>query len=150
MNREIEELLLNNGASMVGFAKVEGLYQKADPEGPRSEDSVTEPFEIPEYPCGISIVLAYPREIIRGISDPKTIQQPRCGSCKLCTDACPGGAISGRNWSPELDRDEFFDVMACRRKAREISAKALDKKISLCGKCIEVCPYTRRYTAAAQ
>jgi len=72
----------------------------------------------------------------------------RCGSCMLCTNACPGGAISGRVWTPELDRDEFFDAMACRRKAREIAAKALNKQITLCGKCIEVCPYTRKYTEA--
>ncbi len=243
MNQEIEKLLLENGASMVGFARVEGLYQVVDMEGPRTEDSATEPFGIPEYPSGIAIVLAYPKEIIRGICDyptteyyedyhrlshqlddlavkcsqyirrqgfqahpqlvaatkefgifrtilphktvavkaglgwigksalfitepygsairlatvltdapldyPKNILQPKCGSCRLCTEACPGKAISGRNWSPELDRDDFFDAMACRRKAREISAKVLDKKITLCGKCIEVCPYTKQYTKA--
>lgn len=243
MNQEIEKLLLNEGASMVGFAKVEGLYQEVDLEGPRSEDSISEPYEIPEYPFGIAIALAYPKEIIRGIGEhptmeyydayhrlnmhldelalrcaeyiekqgyhaypqtletikefgifrtilphktvavkaglgwigksalflteaygsairltsvltdapveyPNTILPPKCGSCMLCTEACPGGAISGRNWSPELDRDEFFDAMACRRKAREIAAKALNKKITLCGKCIEVCPYTKQYTTA--
>jgi epoxyqueuosine reductase QueG len=208
----------------------------------RSEDSETEPFEIPEYPYGISIILAYPREIIRGIHDeptmeyynaynhnkhqlddlmmkcadyiksqgynayaqtgdvkefgifrtimpnktvavkaglgwigksalfitedfgsavrlgsvltdmpvpcPETIFQSRCGSCMLCTKACPGGAISGRNWSPDLDRDDFYDAMACRKKAREIAARVLNKKATLCGKCMEVCPYTRRYTEA--
>ncbi|MGB8451461.1 MAG: 4Fe-4S double cluster binding domain-containing protein [Anaerocolumna sp.] len=64
----------------------------------------------------------------------------------ICTDACPGKAISGRVWSLVLDRDDFFDAMACRKKAREIAAKSIDKKITLCGKCIEVCPYTRKYT----
>ncbi|SEW46561.1 hypothetical protein SAMN05421659_1351, partial [[Clostridium] fimetarium] len=27
-----------------------------------------------------------------------------------------------------------------------IAAKSLEKQITLCGKCIEVCPYTRKYT----
>jgi len=55
-------------------------------------------------------------------------------------------AISGLTWNPKLDRDEFFDALACRKKAREIAAKSLEKQITLCGKCIEVCPYTRKYT----
>jgi epoxyqueuosine reductase QueG len=80
---------------------------------------------------------------------PLNIKEPEvesiCGSCMICANACPGKAISGRNWSPELNRDDFFDVGACRKKARELAAQALDKKITLCGKCIEVCPYTRKY-----
>ena len=71
--------------------------------------------------------------------------QSSCGDCMVCKEACPGNAISGRLWSPELDREDFFDALACREKAREISAKSLKKQITLCGKCIEVCPYTKRY-----
>ncbi len=242
MDLKLKEMLLEHGASLVGFAQIEGLYYKADLEGPQSEDSEKEPFEIPEYPYGVSIALAYPKEVIKGIQDgptmeyydayhsskhqlddlavlcaeyikaqgykaypqtgetkefgifrtimphktvavkaglgwigksalflteaygsavrltsvltdmpmeyPKTIPQSKCGSCMLCTKACPGGAISGRNWSPDLERDDFYDAMACRKKAREIAAKVLDKKITLCGKCIEVCPYTKKYTEA--
>lgn len=240
MNEELIQLLQKNGASMVGFAQLEGLYGNVDRKEPRSEDSETEPFEIPEYPYGVSIALAFPREVIRGISNAPTMEyyngyhslnakldelasictayieqqgyhaypqvtttmkeygnfrtimphktvavkaglgfigksalfitkqygsavrltsvltdaplevnepiiKSACGSCMLCADACPGKAISGRSWNPELDRDELFDVAACRKKARELAAQALDKKITLCGKCIEVCPYTRRY-----
>lgn len=241
MNREIEQMLYENGAFMVGFAKIDGLYSKADLEGPRSEDSVTEPINIPIYPYGISIVSAYPKDIIKNIgvaptmdyydachslndkldelaimcadyikkqgfqAYPQTVKsikeygisrtimphktvavnsglgwigkstlfitekygsavrltsvltnapldyhksiiQSKCGSCMLCKEVCPGKAISGRSWNPELDRDEFFDAMACRKKAREIAAKTLDKQITLCGKCIEVCPHTKKYT----
>ena len=56
-------------------------------------------------------------------------------------------SISGKNWSEKLDRDEYFDAVACRVKARELSLKYLNKQITLCGKCIEVCPYTRKYLA---
>ena len=244
MNKEIEQLLYENAASMVGFAKIEGLYNSVDLSGPRSEDSVTEPIDIPRYPYGISIVLAYPGEIIKNISNAPTLEyydayhrvndkldalanlcagyikecgynaypqtvssikeygifrtimphktvavhaglgwigksalfvtepygsairltsvltdapidynqqipHSKCGGCMLCTNACPGKAISGRNWSPELDRDEFFNALACRKKAREIAANAINKQITLCGKCVEVCPYTRKYTASA-
>jgi epoxyqueuosine reductase QueG len=79
----------------------------------------------------------------------KATIKSKCGGCMICTQACPGKAISGRAWSPELDRDEFFDAVACRKAAREIAAKSIQKKITLCGKCIEVCPYTRKYTRDA-
>lgn len=241
MNQEIEQMLHNNGASSVGFAKIKDLYHDADLTGPRSEDSVTEPINLPKYPLGISIVLAYPKDVIKNISTSPTMEyydayhrlndklddlaimcaeyiqkqgyhaypqtvsatkeygifrtvmphktvavnaglgwigkstlfitekygssvrltsvltdapldynkvtmNSKCGSCMLCTNACPGKAISGRPWSPELYRDEFFDAMACRKKAREIASKSINKQITLCGKCIEVCPYTRKYT----
>ncbi|QHQ60837.1 4Fe-4S dicluster domain-containing protein [Anaerocolumna sedimenticola] len=241
MNQEIEQMLLENGASMVGFAKIGELYSNVDLNGPRSGDSVTEPINIPNYPLGISIILAHPKDVIKNISISPTmdyydayhrlnnklddlaiqcaeyikeqgynaypqtvlatkeygifrtvmphktvavhaglgwigksalfitekygsavrltsvltgapleynkqIMQSKCGSCMLCTNACPGKAISGQIWNPELNRDEYFDAMACRKKAREIAAKTIDKQITLCGKCIEVCPYTRRYT----
>lgn len=241
MNQEIKRMLLENGASMVGFSKIDELYSNVDLNGPRSEDSVTEPINIPHYPFGISIILAHPKNVIKNIHNAPTmdyynayhrlnnkldelailcaeyikeqgynaypltvsatkeygifrtvmphktvavraglgwigksalfitekygsavrltsvltdapleynkqIMTSKCGSCMLCTLACPGKAISGRAWSPELDRDEFFDAMACRKKAREIAANAIDKQITLCGKCIEICPYTRKYT----
>lgn len=241
MNYEIERMLLENGASMVGFAKIDGLYNSVDLSEPRSEDSVTEPFDIPHYPYGISIILAHPKEVIKNIdiaptmeyynayhrlnhqlddmailcadyikkrgyhAYPQTVSatkeygifrtvmphktvavhaglgwigksalfitekygsavrltsvltdapleynqlfiHSKCGSCMLCITACPGKAISGRNWRPELDRDELLDAMACRKTAREIAAKSINRQITLCGKCIESCPYTRKYT----
>jgi len=73
------------------------------------------------------------------------IDQSRCGSCTVCMDHCPGKAISGKLWDVTMDRDAFFDAAACRKAARSLSAKFLNEEISLCGKCIKVCPYTRRY-----
>lgn len=241
MNQEIEGLLYENGASMVGFARIDKLYSKVDLSGPRSEDSVTEPIEIPQYPYGIAIAHALPKDVIRNISNSPTLEyyetyhklnekldylaelcakyiekqgyhayaqtvsrtkeygifrtvmphktvavnaglgwigksalfitekygsavrltsvltdapikysnhlmKSKCGGCMLCKEACPGNAISGRLWSPELDRDDFFDAQACRKKAREIALKTIQKQITLCGKCIEVCPYTKKYT----
>ncbi len=73
-----------------------------------------------------------------------------CGDCRLCKQACPGNAISGRLWTPDLDRDYFFNPFACRNKARELSADRIQQAITLCGKCIEVCPYTQTYLLASK
>ncbi len=73
------------------------------------------------------------------------ITESLCGNCMVCHDACPGKAISGRLWNSKLDRDEFFDPIACRKKARELAAEKIQKEITLCGKCFVVCPYTRAY-----
>ncbi len=74
MNIEIESLLLNNGASMIGFAKVEGLYKKPDFEYQKTEDYTTEIIDIPHYKTGISIILAYPKDVIKHISNFPTIR----------------------------------------------------------------------------
>lgn len=73
--------------------------------------------------------------------------QPRslCGDCTRCRDACPGQAVSGRLWSPGLDRDAFFDPLKCRAAARRRAKQMIDKEITLCGKCIQICPFTQRY-----
>jgi epoxyqueuosine reductase QueG len=80
---------------------------------------------------------------------PLTFSEPnvksKCGSCMACVDHCPGRAISGKLWEAGMDRDDFFDAAACRKAARALSKALLNEEISLCGKCIEVCPYTRGY-----
>jgi epoxyqueuosine reductase QueG len=68
-----------------------------------------------------------------------------CGNCSACQKACPADAVSGKNWDVSLQRDDFWNAAACRKTARERSFQSLGKEISLCGKCIEICPYTRRY-----
>lgn len=74
----------------------------------------------------------------------KPVNQSKCGECLICTDACPAGAISGKEWETGLYRDEFFDPVKCRRTARERSKQGFGGKHTICGKCIEVCPYTQR------
>ncbi len=68
-----------------------------------------------------------------------------CGGCTACTAACPGGAITGALWDVGTYREELVDVNACRRAARALAAELIGEKITLCGKCIEVCPYTKSY-----
>lgn len=73
MNQKIEQMLLENGASIVGFARIDGLYNKMDLNEPRSEDSATEPIKIPNYPLGISIILAHPKDVIKNIRTSPTM-----------------------------------------------------------------------------
>jgi epoxyqueuosine reductase QueG len=73
------------------------------------------------------------------------INNSRCGACMICTDTCPAGAVSGKLWELGLYRDEFFDPVKCRKTARERARQGFNGEITICGKCIEVCPYTRQY-----
>ena len=73
------------------------------------------------------------------------VTESKCGNCMKCKDACPGKAISGELWRVGIDRDEFINITMCRRKARQIANEKIHKEITLCGKCIEICPYTQRY-----
>jgi epoxyqueuosine reductase QueG len=73
------------------------------------------------------------------------INKSRCGNCMACTDACPGHAVSGKAWEAGLYRDEFFDPVKCRKTARERAKQGFGENTTICGKCIEVCPYTQRY-----
>jgi len=77
------------------------------------------------------------------------IDRSRCGACMECTVACPGGAVLGIAWDVSMEREAFYDAVKCRKTARARALQGFGVEISQCGKCIEVCPYTRRYTTPA-
>lgn len=74
-----------------------------------------------------------------------SINESKCGNCTNCAAACPAAAIKGVAWNINSTRDELVDPFKCRKKARELSKEKVGIEISICGKCIEVCPYTKRY-----
>lgn len=75
----------------------------------------------------------------------KPVNQSECGGCTACQNACPAGAIHGVTWEPKTGRDALFDYIRCQKTARSRSAQGFGKCEALCGKCIEACPYTKRY-----
>lgn len=73
------------------------------------------------------------------------IMSSKCGDCIICKNACPGNAIFGKLWELGKDRNELLNPLACRKRARELAYHNFGIEITLCGKCIEICPYTQRY-----
>ena len=77
------------------------------------------------------------------VSEP--INVSRCGSCTACASACPGQAIKGALWDVNAPLESLVDVEDCRKAARALAADMIGEQITLCGRCIETCPYTRAY-----
>jgi epoxyqueuosine reductase QueG len=74
----------------------------------------------------------------------KPIVASRCGKCRKCVDSCPAGAISGSNWSVGSARESIYDAFACRKTAMNLSKdQGIDSTI--CGICINACPWTQKY-----
>lgn len=74
----------------------------------------------------------------------------RCGDCSICTDACPAGAVMGENWQAGVSREALVDVHRCRETARELFFQTFGKQVSICGRCIVVCPWTIKYLDKSQ
>jgi epoxyqueuosine reductase QueG len=72
------------------------------------------------------------------------ITDSRCGDCTICVDECPGGAAEGLLWNIMVKRNDFFDAYKCHDTARERSNRA-GIESTICGKCIVVCPWTKKY-----
>jgi epoxyqueuosine reductase QueG len=62
----------------------------------------------------------------------------------ICAAACPANAISGKVWELGLYRDEFFNPDECRKACQVRSKQGFGGENTICGKCIEVCPYTKK------
>ncbi len=96
----------------------------------------------PEYGNSISLGSLLTDEVL-DYGTP--ITSSMCGTCTNCVDICPAGALNGKLWDTTVDRSEFFDIKACRTKATEITLKTIGIKKDTCGRCITVCPYTKKY-----
>jgi len=83
------------------------------------------------------------------ITTGKPVATSLCGKCTACVDDCPGRASSGRNWNVDLHRDSFFDAFACREAAHKLAREYIGVDNSICGKCIVVCPWTKKYIKKA-
>lgn len=69
-----------------------------------------------------------------------------CGDCRWCVEHCPAKAIVGMNWEAGATREHIYDPAACFKMARTL-AGARGIKATICGVCINACPWTQRYLA---
>ena len=74
----------------------------------------------------------------------RPIEASLCGKCSICADNCPGKVSTGLLWNIHVPRNQFYDPFKCREYCRKISKEAIDKDMSLCGKCVCICPKGRR------
>ena len=72
------------------------------------------------------------------------ITESRCGSCEDCKKICPAGAVTGKNWVPGMNRDDFYRALDCRDKIKE-RGKSLGLTEGTCGLCFWVCPWTQKH-----
>jgi hypothetical protein len=68
----------------------------------------------------------------------------RCGDCRCCVEACPGEAVTGREWHQGCNREDIYDYERCRSTARGLS-RSVGMERTICGICIASCPFTRAY-----
>lgn len=68
------------------------------------------------------------------------IETSLCRNCSLCVEICPANAANGKAWNVGIKRDDFFNPFKCRDYCKSISFEKLKKSISLCAKCVFVCP----------
>jgi epoxyqueuosine reductase len=66
-----------------------------------------------------------------------------CGDCDACVRNCPGQAPLGPNWSVTSKREDFFDVLSCRKFCIESSWRVVPGE-SLCSLCVLACPWTKK------
>lgn len=78
------------------------------------------------------------------------VNDSRCAGCSECQTHCPANAVQGNTWSPTVQRDELVDAAACCATARKLSFQYLQKEMTICGRCIVSCPYTKRYLQSTQ
>lgn len=64
-----------------------------------------------------------------------------CGACEICKDACPAGAITGKNYVYGAPRDTILDARRCSEHMK--TYKDIGRG-AVCGICMRVCPYNRR------
>lgn len=74
---------------------------------------------------------------------PDAPEDTRCGTCTLCTDACPVGAIKGLHFSPDVPLVERFEAELCDRHQNKVRDH-FGKRV--CGLCLAACPYGKPHS----
>lgn len=72
-----------------------------------------------------------------------------CGNCVLCVQACPARAILNRNWEAGMARDSYYNAALCYQTGKGYAA-ALQIDSTICGICIAVCPWTKKFISRTE
>jgi epoxyqueuosine reductase QueG len=72
------------------------------------------------------------------------IEVSHCNECMICVDSCPSRVHTPKNWNVNMKREDFYDAFACKKTLRDFEEKI---GIGICGICIAVCPWTKKYIA---
>lgn len=83
-----------------------------------------------------------------GFESGATENSSRCGECMECVLRCPASAITGSHWKVGQERDVVYNARACYDMAKRLSG-GIGVKATICGICIAVCPWTKKYISAA-
>ncbi|MEA3359277.1 MAG: 4Fe-4S double cluster binding domain-containing protein [Thermodesulfobacteriota bacterium] len=67
------------------------------------------------------------------------VEHNLCGRCTLCVDACPAGALNGKEWYPGIPREDILDVKSCDSWKKEHYFQ-YNNGLN-CGICSAVCPF---------
>jgi epoxyqueuosine reductase len=71
--------------------------------------------------------------------------EQQCGECTECVDICPVHAFTGRNFSEDEPREKRYDAHKCEDYYDAMEAEG---KLKVCGMCLYVCPYGRKFKEA--
>lgn len=94
-----------------------------------------------EYGCAIRLTTVLTSA---NFGEAEPINSSLCGNCKKCVNACPGKAIRGINWEINSSRESIYDAFICRETTLK-QAEKIGVDNTICGICIAVCPWTKRY-----
>ncbi len=73
---------------------------------------------------------------------PEKAEECLCGECRLCVDACPAKAITGKSWTEDTKREDMFYPERCSEYMKN-EFKNIGRG-AVCGICIKVCPKRKK------
>lgn len=97
----------------------------------------------PEYGSAVRLTSVLTDAPLLPVEAP--INESKCGNCENCKKICPANAITGKNWEVGSKREELYDAFACRETTVRNAKEKIGEAVTICGKCIQACPFTQGY-----